>query len=235
MIWDGRRDGEHRGAAQLIKSWFLYLFLQQAWEELISLAVMRSLQPCLTGCCICHASIMLHILPAFIVRSFPSPSLQRLPCSPSSYVRNEATKTVDFIKLQVPDLIFHSLPPLWCTPLFISLLMSSPPFWWLRWTYSNAVRVYPSPLRHTHAHTHTHHSSIIPWKCRSPGLLCPVAVPLWGIFWSQRQTQRTHLSTGPGSAGAEDLWSAEEHRWHSCFNLLGQLSWSFSAHLYLQD
>lgn len=100
-----------------------------------------------------HIHYAHHILPAFIIRSFPSPSLQRLPCSLSSYVRNETSKTADFIKLQVPALIFRSLPPLWCTPLFILLLISSPPFWWLRLTYSNAVRLYPSPLTHTHAPT----------------------------------------------------------------------------------
>lgn len=100
-----------------------------------------------------HIHYAHHILTAFIIRSFLLPSLQRLPCSPSSYVRNEASKTADFIKLQVAALISRSLPSLWCTPLFIFLLIWFPLFWWLRLTYSNAVRLYLSPLTHTHTQT----------------------------------------------------------------------------------
>lgn len=66
-----------------------------------------------------HIHYVHPILSALIIRSFPSPSLQCLPPSPSSCVRNEASKTADFIKFQVPALISFSVRPLLCTFVYL--------------------------------------------------------------------------------------------------------------------
>lgn len=98
-----------------------------------------------------HIQYAHHTLPAFNIRSFPSPSLQRLPYSPSSYVRIEASKTADFIKLQVAALISQSLPPL-VHPLVYFLAYLLPSF---LMTEANIFKCSQALSKSPHTHTHT--------------------------------------------------------------------------------